>query len=257
MKNRGRGQGVGSGYKPWTTVRDGFTLGFSHRVKGWKTRRLHHFLSNLELSFFYLLEWSEKVMDIREKYPLLPIDNTVDVARRFQLTHPFDNKTGEPVVLTTDFLVEIKLDHGTKLIAFSVKYEKSKTSSKVRTFLERTYWHEKGIEFRVITENDIPRTSMRNIERLHPTKDVTFAPRGAADRMAEIESVLYSKMHKSDTAWANACRETDEKLGLDVGTSLWAVKHLIANRYWLIDITRKLDTAEPLSFERNQNLFHQ
>lgn len=255
MEKRGIGQGYGSGYKPWKLVRNGFSLGFDHRIKGWKTERLHHLHSNLEISLFYLLEWSESVIDIREKYPLLPIQKTLDVAERFRITHPYDYKTGEPVVLTTDFLIELKLDHGVKLVAVSVMYDEKKRNRIARTFLERTYWHEKGIEFRLITEKDISKTVMRNIEMIHSEKDLSFAPPNVKSKMVEIESLLFLKMNQLKLEWETACAESDKELSIEAGSAMWLVKHLIANRFWLVDISRKLDTAKVLEFTRNPVIF--
>lgn len=42
---KGIGQGHGKDYKPWLTVRDVPSQGLSTRVRGWKTGRVHHFLS--------------------------------------------------------------------------------------------------------------------------------------------------------------------------------------------------------------------
>lgn len=37
---------------------------------------MHHFLSKLETNYFYWLDWSPIVSDIREQYPLLPLEET-------------------------------------------------------------------------------------------------------------------------------------------------------------------------------------
>ena len=62
----GRGQGTASEYKPWIYIHDFSSNGIVSRVKGMTTGRIHHLLSNQELWYFYLLDWSEKAIDIRE-----------------------------------------------------------------------------------------------------------------------------------------------------------------------------------------------
>ena len=95
-----------------------------------KTRRVHHFLSQLELNYFYLLEWSEKVVDIREQYPLLPIEETVAIAQQCQIRHPVDPKTKNPIVMTTDFLIS-------QMIAFTKEQARTvKTAADLQS--ERT-----------------------------------------------------------------------------------------------------------------------
>jgi hypothetical protein len=51
-----------------------------NRVQGWKTNRVHHFISNNELLYFFLLEWSDIVTDIREQYPL-EVSSTLEIAK--------------------------------------------------------------------------------------------------------------------------------------------------------------------------------
>ncbi|TEB13795.1 Transposon Tn7 transposition protein TnsA [Pelotomaculum sp. FP] len=46
MIKDGRGQGHGAEYCPWLTIRDVPSQDLSTRVAGWKTGRVHHFLSN-------------------------------------------------------------------------------------------------------------------------------------------------------------------------------------------------------------------
>lgn len=254
MVKRGRGQGIGKSFTPWIIVRDGSSLGFSSRIKGWKTGRVHHFRSKLETSLFYLLDWSDQIGDIREKVPLLPINKTLDIAHRFSLNHPFDFKKGEPIVLTTDFLVEVKKERGYKLLAISVMYHNAKARAVKRAFIERTYWAEKGIEFKIITEKDVSQVMVRNIQYVHASKNPTFAPAESVDRLVEIENTLFWKMNESNDPTEKSCAEADKELGLRTGTSLWVLKYLIANRLWIVDIRVMINTAKPLVFKRNIDL---
>ena len=66
----GRGQGEGADYQPWLHIQDVPSQGLATRIKGWKTGRCHHLLSKLECQYFYILEWSPVVCDIREQFPL-------------------------------------------------------------------------------------------------------------------------------------------------------------------------------------------
>lgn len=65
MIKEGRGQGIGFEYKPWINIQDVPSLGRSTRLKGIKTGREHQFLSDMERNYFYILEYSEQVVDIR------------------------------------------------------------------------------------------------------------------------------------------------------------------------------------------------
>src|ERR1041384_925751 len=101
----GRGTGRLSEYKPWLHIQDVPSRGLVARILGWKTRRVHHLLSLFEQLYFYTLEWSSIVTDIREQYPLLPLEETLSIARDCGISHPVHPTTRYPTVLTTDFLV--------------------------------------------------------------------------------------------------------------------------------------------------------
>src|SRR5262245_57707894 len=100
----GFGQGRGKTYKPWLVVQSFSSLGYVNRVLGWKTGREHHLMSEIELNFFFILEWSTRVVDIREQFPLLPVEETMAIAQALRIRHPTDTRTKQPLVLTTDFL---------------------------------------------------------------------------------------------------------------------------------------------------------
>jgi len=76
----GRGQGEGAYYKPWSRIHDFASNGIVSRVRGVKTGRVHHLMSNLELYFFFLLDWSDEVLGIREQYPLIDLNNAIKIA---------------------------------------------------------------------------------------------------------------------------------------------------------------------------------
>src|SRR5258708_9382854 len=110
----GRGTGEGASYIPWVQIYDLPSDGLSSIVPGWKTEgRDHHLLSNLELYLFYLSNWSRKVVDIREQFPLLsdpkksPLEETLAIAAERKIRHPQDNKTKHPIALTTTFLLPL------------------------------------------------------------------------------------------------------------------------------------------------------
>ena len=125
--SEGRGQGTASEYKPWIYIHDFSSNGIVSRVKGKTTGRIHHLLSNQELWYFYLLDWSEKTMDIREQFPLLELEETIKIADSLGIRYPYDKKSGFPYVLTSDFLITT----GQETIARSVKLAKDLDNPRV------------------------------------------------------------------------------------------------------------------------------
>lgn len=77
----GRGTGRGKDYTPWLLVQDAPSNGLLTRVKGYTTSRVHHVFSQLESRCLFIFDWSEKIVDIREQFPLLPLEETVAIAQ--------------------------------------------------------------------------------------------------------------------------------------------------------------------------------
>lgn len=158
----GRGQGIKSAYKPWITIHDFPSKGMVSRVRGNTTGRIHHLLSNMELSYFYLLDWSEKVLDIREQYPILEVDAAIEIADKAGIHYPYDNVSGFPYILTSDFLI---ITPDGEMVR-SIKPHKQLKEPRVREKLEieRRYLKQKGIDWKLVTENEIDYQKSRNIE---------------------------------------------------------------------------------------------
>ncbi|WP_244919527.1 TnsA endonuclease N-terminal domain-containing protein [Nostoc commune] len=166
----GCGQGRGADYKPWLKVQDVPSRGQVNRIKGWKTGRVDHFFSELELDYFYVLEWSQVVCDIREQYPLLPLTQTQAIASECGFRHPAVGRTSELVVMTTDFVVTMRQSIGTTEIARTLKYAKDLQSKRTleKLEIERLYWLSRGIDWGIVTEREIPSALVKNVAWFHP-----------------------------------------------------------------------------------------
>ena len=143
-RGRGRGQGEGVDYLPWISIHDFSSKGLSSRVYGHKSRRIHHFLSWNELYFFYILEWSDKVLDIREQFPLLDMELAIDVAQRAGVKYPRNNASGFPYLLTCDFMITTENGLKARTIKSISDLKNKRTLEKLE--IERRYWNELGID---------------------------------------------------------------------------------------------------------------
>ena len=87
-------------------------MGRATRIFGWKTQRIHHLFSDLQLRYFYLLEWEDSVIDIREHYPLLDLQESICNGVNNEIGDFVDRKTKVPYVLSTTFLITICNSNG-------------------------------------------------------------------------------------------------------------------------------------------------
>ena len=169
-RKEGRGCGEGRDYKPWLRVRDVPSKGRSSRIEGMKTHRVHHLLSDLETKHFLLLDFHPQVTDIREQYPLFPLDVPIAIANSLGISYPRYPGTSTPFVLTTDFLVTFRNKKG-ELSSFArtIKYREELSHDRVleKLEIERVFWRLQEIPWQVETE-EINKTLVANLDWLRP-----------------------------------------------------------------------------------------
>lgn len=239
----GRGQGCGEKYKPWLTIHDFPSQGRSHRALGWKARRVQHFLSDHELRYLYLLDWSDFVTDVREQFPLIEYDITQEIAKDMGIKHPTDTASGFPYVFTTDFLISIQSDGKTVEIARTVKPAKELESTRVieKFELERRYWMAKGVDWGIVTEHEIPRILAANINVIHSAYKLEATPEMDVPNLLLLARMLKDRLRTGTGSISGITTKLDEEMNLSGGTSLLVFKHLVARKEVLLDMSKKLD----------------
>lgn len=243
----GRGQNEGAAYEPWLTVRDVPSRGFSTRDKGWKTNRIHHVLSNHELNYVYVAEWSKIVVDIREQYPLLPLESTLIIAEVCGLKHPVHPATKKPIILTTDFLITVEREGKRIELARTIKPFAALASDRVleKFEIERLYWKALSTDWGIVTEHEIPIALADNVDRIHDRYRRENLEH-SFDDICDIASTLTKLVQETSSALRHATQACDRRLGYEPGTSLAVAHHLIARRYWHVDMYAPINPSNPL-----------
>lgn len=225
----GRGQGEGSVYLPWISIHDFSSLGMVSRIYSNKTNRVHHFLSRNELHYFFLLEWSDKVLDIREQYPLLDMELATDIALKAGIKYPRDNISGFPYVLTCDFMITTQDGFKARTIKCASELQNKRTLEKLE--IERRYWQELGIDWRLVTEKEIPVQKSRNIEWLYTSATL---PEYLDDHRLQ-EGILCQI--ECGVPVSQVVMSFDELHALPKGSGLQLMKHLL----WKKKVVCKID----------------
>ncbi|QAS59597.1 TnsA endonuclease N-terminal domain-containing protein [Clostridium septicum] len=118
---------------------------------------------------FYIWEWDKQVVDIREHYPLLDLEEILELDD-INLDLFRDKETREVYVITTTFLLTVKESDGTiNYYARSVKSKEElcKRTTMEKLEIERRYWEAKGIHWAIVTEDNVPELKAKNIEWIH------------------------------------------------------------------------------------------
>lgn len=247
-----RGEGRFENYKPWLKIQDVATEGLATRIKGTKAGRSHHLLSTLELNYFYILDWSEDIIDIREQYPL-DLPETIALAKEVNIPHPPRSEPNNPSVITTDFLITIRQPIGTKEIARTIKPSEFLTNSRVleKFEIERLYWQERKIDWGIVTELDINKTLVKNLIWLYRYLDQNSLP-------STITTILVPKLikfmqpiiKKKSVALRDVTNACDSNFGLSSGTSLSLVRHLLATKKWQVNMLEHIQPGKPLNLQK-------
>lgn len=249
MIKRGLGQGTGPNYLPWIFIYSISSHGLSSRIPGWTTGRLHHLLSQHERRFFYWMDWLLDVVDIREQFPLLPLSDSVAIARKYDLPHPSDQQTGEPVVMTSDFrLTEIR---GTRKVDVIRSIKPANKLGSIRTVkrleLERLFWQEKGVEWALVTDHSIPRVLVSNVEFVHAFfKPSSVAPLTDADVRCVKNAVIKTSLDLSECCFSELIDAVSFSLGYPRMQTVAVIKHLTASRQLPVDMHHLITPSSPL-----------
>lgn len=241
----GRGQGEGATYKSWLQVQDISSQGRSTRIFGnMTTQRVHHLLSDLQLYYWYLLEFDERVIDIREQYPLLDYHEL-----NIQLDHAlekklFNTKTKVPHIFTISFLVT-RIDgnnnpyYEARVIKMSSELEKKATIERLE--LLRRYFEKKNIGFGIVTEKEINQQMSRNIGWALTAYDIQDYP----DLVGNIDflksDMLNNLSFNTERTFQSVFSMLERSYQLNEGMGLILFKHLIATKQIMMDMSRKID----------------
>ncbi len=173
---KGLGQGEGPTYLPWIRVGDFPNRGESFRNWCDKTQRPHHYLSTLEYRHHLLSEFLLEVTDIREQFPIHPIDETLCLAEELGIAHP--SIGGEPCSITIDSLLTVDDGRTRRFVARTMKYVKDLADARAREKLELTRQAciRRGIPLEVLTEYELTRPLEKNLRWLRGWKTLEREP---------------------------------------------------------------------------------
>ena len=239
----GRGQGSGRAYQPWLTIQDVSSHGRSTRIHSRKTQREHHLLSDNETAVFLMLDWSDKVTDIREQFPL-DRDLTRRIAAEMGVVHPVDPHTRIDIVMTTDFLIDLDDATEKKMIARSVKpygeLEDKRTLEKQE--IERRYWEVKGVDWALIIDIDLPVQRIKNLRWLHELQSLEHMVSSYQGYWEDRCTRFLACISQANTmSMKQFIRYMESSQGFAAGEVITTLRHLAANKVISMDLDARFD----------------
>lgn len=245
--NEGRGQGVGKDYLPWNYTYNYSSKGRATRLYGLKTGRIHHLHSDNQYRAFLLFEFSSNVNDIRESFPLLDVDEVIDDKENLRFDKFMDKETEEPYVLITNLLLTVKDANGkeeniARTIKNTTELKRKITFEKLE--IERRYWQYKGIDWKVITEKQLPRQLAKNIEWVRET--MLQGSEGQLDKDGLSIIMLRFLLENDEIPIKEVLKLFENAEGLPKGSGLFLFRYLIAKKELAIDMTKRIDLSSKI-----------
>jgi hypothetical protein len=228
----GRGRGELSEYIPWLRVQDVPSRGRSHRIFGRVAGRVHHLLSDLERNAFLIYDYAENVSDIREQFPL-DRAMTSEIANELGVRHPVDPASRCLLVQTTDLLISRKTESGSHLLARTVKYSKDLCNRRAleKLEIERVYWTSLGVNWGIVTEREISKTVIRNLEYIREGIDLTTVSQPSPNYYRDLASEVIVRLHMaSDCTVREFCELIDKDLCLPTGETRTILRSLLVTK---------------------------
>ncbi len=243
----------GKAYKPYIVIQDVPSLGRSTRLRGIKTGRQHDFLSDLERNYFLTLEFMDDVVDIREQFPLEQ-QKTLLIAEELGIKHPLHPRTKDPVTMTSDFCITLKTGNATCDVIRTIKYKQDLANRRVieKFAIERIYWERQGLDWGIVTEEEIHKHYSQNISDILDYYDLqdnqSFNDIGNMEK-DDIIIAFLQRLIDSDKPVRQIASLFEKDLHLDKGAGITLFKHLLARKYISVDLFIPLNLQKPIRID--------
>nr|WP_239588159.1 TnsA endonuclease N-terminal domain-containing protein [Gracilibacillus alcaliphilus] len=201
-----------------------------------------------------MTEFSDVVLDIREQFPLLPQEETIVIAEALGIKHPADPKTGDPIVMTTDFLLTVDKGEGVFEVAHTIKMKDKLLEERVleKFEIEREYWERKGISWGIVTEEEIDKIVARNISYIHDYFDIRSYDvyrEMANQHIEDLSMSLMNRLLNSSRSIREITSEFDADTHLPFGSGVTLFYHLLAKKIMVTDMYKAIDLEQSIDIK--------
>ena len=232
-QRQGRGSGEGATYLPWIFVTDFSSTGQSRRLRSEKLGdRAVHLLSRGEYWLFLMLEWDQRVVDIREQFPINRAKSQ-EVASRLGISHPVHRQTSTVAVMTIDLLATYQVNGKRTLVAYDVKTKEDLKKKRTVEKLEimRSLMEDWGIHHQLITTGK-PTPEIENLDwirmgRLRRKERQPF-PKETDYLTTELEALIRASPKSANIR--QICVLFDSRESLPKGSGIRLLKLLLLGR---------------------------
>lgn len=239
----GFGSGEGINYKPWLRVRDVPSRGVSAKIRSMTVGRRHETLSGLESNSLILADFNNDVIDIREQFPLFPLDAVCQLASNAGIRYPRAPNSTAPAILTTDLLLTRRTAGDTTYQAISIKPSSELRKRRVleKLEIERLWWQSLDVDWKLVTELNIPVIVADNLAWV--SKDLRSEEElFSANDLPSVEALVHtveSGIYTVESLFKNV----SEKLSCDPEQAGYAILRAIWMNQLQIDLGSSIEES--------------
>ena len=244
----GFGKGEGETYKSWFQAHDVPSRGKTTRFNGQLIDRPYVALSDTEYRTMLAVQRLDRVVDMREQFPLWPISETEEIAAELDVLHPRTPSTKLAALMTSDIVLTVRDGNERKLEAIACK--SSADLSDKRTLekleIERIYWKKRGVTWSIVTNEDISPALRANLVWLQEAWTITpetVSPEDVAGAISHLGDLL---ARMSAQPLIRICQKCDDDCGLLVGSSILVFRHALSRKIWRAPLNERIYPDKPL-----------
>jgi hypothetical protein len=229
--------------------------GQANRVKSPVHGRTCHLHSKLENDWFCVAHALPGLKDVREQFPLLELEETLGIADQLGIRHPTDPKSQELCLVTTDLLLTFQ--NGPREVDIAIAIKPSADLGSPRTLekleIERVYWSARKVDWRILTERELPQALVKNLRWVQPHIDLISSGAFTTEQVARVRSAIEPEVLGGKESLVDITVRCDDRLGLKAGDALCVARHLIGIGAWPIDLTVEINPRKPIQIITNRS----
>ncbi|WP_187637238.1 MULTISPECIES: TnsA endonuclease N-terminal domain-containing protein [Paraburkholderia] len=192
------------------------TSGTAAVVHGIRVSRNYELLDTKSTAIFYLLERRRTISDIRERWPILDLNRTLQLAYKFDVVHPC--RAGVPEPLTFDFLITDQTAEKTYKAINLFRAENSLNAREQSLMRIRKAWcDEKGVDWVLVDSSPISRTVVHTLRFIRTWYVNCYKPNAAVSKRF---SERFLKEYARNVVLDELVEKTGRYLGLRPDTRL-------------------------------------
>jgi hypothetical protein len=238
----GMGIGAGQDYRAWRSLRRLPIRSTATVVHGIRVSRNFELVDPGSTAYFFLLERDPAVQDIRERWPILDLGRTLQLAHKFDIPHPCRRDVPEP--LTCDFLItEKRIETTYKAVNLIHSEDNLDARERILMKIRQTWCAERGIAWTFVDSSVLSRTVLQGLRFIRAWYLHRYTPNPA---IYQPFSELFLKTYTPNILLKELVDATGRYLGLSSETRLDTFRYCAWADKIPVSLTHRISSSLPL-----------